>query len=271
MRIGSASETGTVVLAIATPSITNGQNARIEIAGGTLSASTTDGVKILNDITGGLTIGTGATAARLDIGTDASGNLNNLAGNANGSISYSGPGSYTLVAVNTADTVFGGVIEDAAAAETVGLLMNGPGKLTFSGVNLYQGATSINGGTLALAGNGSLATSQDIRILAGATFDISGTTSGATVKDIEFNGGGGDYTVKLGGKSLTLLEADGGGRRPTLEGGTGIDTYAVNLKSTVSAYDLSGLLFTNWTVAPTGSSSTVMRWPIHSPAHRRLM
>src|SRR5262249_9682859 len=51
-----------------------------------------------------------------------------------------------------------------------------------SGTNTYTGATTINGGPLALSGSGSVATSSQVNVAnAAGTFDISGTSTGATV------------------------------------------------------------------------------------------
>ena len=50
---------------------------------------------------------------------------------------------------------------------------------TLTGDNLYSGATTINGGTLALSGTGSISASSDV--VDDATFDIS-ATSGASIK-----------------------------------------------------------------------------------------
>ncbi|MBX3486690.1 MAG: autotransporter-associated beta strand repeat-containing protein [Candidatus Paracaedibacteraceae bacterium] len=71
------------------------------------------------------------------------------------------------------------------------------GKLTLSGINTHAGITTINDGTLALSGSGSLASSSNV--ITNATFDISGTTSGTTIKAL--NGSG---SVDLGSKFLTV-------------------------------------------------------------------
>ena len=72
------------------------------------------------------------------------------------------------------------------------------GAITFSGANTYTGATTIKiGATLKLSGSGSIASSSGLAD--NGTFDISGVTSGTTVKDLTGAG-----TVTLGGKTLTL-------------------------------------------------------------------
>ena len=53
----------------------------------------------------------------------------------------------------------------------------GNGVMVLSNANTYSGSTTISGGTLALAGNGSIANTPNIVIAGGATFDVSGLSS----------------------------------------------------------------------------------------------
>ena len=52
--------------------------------------------------------------------------------------------------------------------------LNGNGVTVFNNVNGYTGTTTVNGGTLALQGNGSIASSPTLAIASGAIFDVSG-------------------------------------------------------------------------------------------------
>ena len=116
-----------------------------------------------------------------------------------------------------------------AIAGTDGLSKTDLGTLVLTGANTYTGATTIGGGTLALSGTGSIATSSDV--IDSGTFDISGTTSGASI--VSLDGAG---NVSLGSQTLTLGNASGsfggvasGAGGLTLAGGTetltGANTY----------------------------------------------
>src|SRR4029077_7074171 len=66
----------------------------------------------------------------------------------------------------------------------------------------YTGGTTIGSGeTLALSGSGSIAASSGVAD--GGTFDISATTSGASIKTLSGNG-----NVPLGANTLTLTNAN---------------------------------------------------------------
>jgi autotransporter-associated beta strand protein len=112
----------------------------------------------------------------------------------------------------------------------------GAGTLTLTGTNTYSGATTIAAGTLALTGTGSIASSNLVNLTnAGAIFDISGTTAGASITVL--NGVSGS-NVNLGTQTLTITAGDtlhiyygsiGGGGGLTVTGGFaelgGTNTY----------------------------------------------
>jgi autotransporter-associated beta strand protein len=110
-------------------------------------------------------------------------------GNGNTKIISDNAGSLTLngnIAANTTDRVldlggdsaannaFNGVLSNAS---TPGLAKTGTGKWTLNGVNLYTGATTIDGGTLAIGSTGSIDASTSLTVAAGAKLD---TTAKAT-------------------------------------------------------------------------------------------
>src|SRR5208282_2119892 len=78
------------------------------------------------------------------------------------------------------------------------------GTETLSGDNGYTGVTTIDaGGTLALFGSGSIASSADV--VDDGTFDISGTTAGASI--VGLSGTATGAIVNLGAETLTLSDA----------------------------------------------------------------
>ncbi|MBU6158927.1 MAG: DUF1533 domain-containing protein, partial [Bacteroidetes bacterium] len=105
---------------------------------------------------------------------------------------------------------------------------SGAGVLTLSGPNTYSGNTTISAGTLALSGSGSIASSPQIIIGSGATFNVSGLTSAlslgssqslrtsatgsnttstvtvASAKDLTLSAGGLFFTAYGGGATAPL-------------------------------------------------------------------
>lgn len=113
-------------------------------------------------------------------------------------------GTYGLF-ISNGSTEFSGSIQSTGLA---GIEIGG-GAQTLSGVNTYTNATQIDSGaTLALKGNGSIANSLYVAFAgAGATLDISQTTSGASVAQLFSFGTVG--VVALGSKTLTITSNSG--------------------------------------------------------------
>ncbi|MBR0791461.1 autotransporter domain-containing protein [Bradyrhizobium manausense] len=140
--------------------------------------------------------------------------ITTLAGSSTGVVNLGSKGLF----VSNASTEFAGVIQGSGGFEV------GAGTQTLSGVNTYTNVTQIDAGaTLALKGAGSIASSAYVAFSGpGATFDISQTTSGASVAALYSLFGEG--TVSLGSKTLTITNGnnftgviqDGG-----IAGGTG--------------------------------------------------
>jgi len=264
--IGSLSGAGDVYLGAQTLTLTNGTgifSGVIADAGGinnvpggglTVDGTGTETLQAVNTYTGATIIGSGETLKltnsgdiSMSSGVQADGTFDiHLLGSGTTITSLSGTGSVTLGSfaltisnANPLDT-FSGVISGSG-----GLTLTG-GTETLGGINTYAGATTLNGGTLALSGMGSIATSSGVAVGSGAFFDISATTSGASVKRLSGSG-----EVDLGAETLTLTAANdtfsgviadatlGGGLTVTgTETLSGINTYSgtttINASSTVA-------------------------------------
>lgn len=120
--------------------------------------------------------------------------ITTLAGSAAGVVNMGSNG----LAITNGSTEFAGVIQGTGGLEVFS------GTQTLSGVNTYGGPTQIDAGaTLALKGSGSIASSLYVGFAgAGATLDISQTTSGASVAQLFSFGTNG--IVALGSKTLTV-------------------------------------------------------------------
>ena len=84
-------------------------------------------------------------------------------------------GTRTVSISQTSDTIYSGIISDAAA-RLAGLAKNGGGTLSLTGASTYTGATSVNGGTLRV--NGSLGNTATA-VAATGTLGGSGSLGGA--------------------------------------------------------------------------------------------
>src|SRR5262249_62049031 len=111
--------------------------------------------------------------------TVAGGATFNLNNNAETIGSLAGAGNVTLGTAtlitggNNTSTTFSGVMSG-----TGGLTKQGTGVFTLSGTNTYTGATTINAGTLQLAGGTAIADTSAVTLanVAGATLDLNGST-----------------------------------------------------------------------------------------------
>jgi autotransporter-associated beta strand protein len=148
----------------------------------------------------------------INAGALAVSNDSNL-GNSAGAISFGGGTLQFLAGFTTTRNVTlnagGGTFDtngndatlDGAIGGVGGLTKTGTGTLTLTNfTNAYQGATIINGGTLALSGFGTVSNSSSVTVGNGAIFDIS-ASSFFFVPIATLAGSG---TVQLGGNGLVI-------------------------------------------------------------------
>ena len=229
------------------PGIAGGAGGMLAIAGGiqTLSGN--------NTYTGGTVIGSGATLALQGSGTIATSafltdngtfDISQTHGASIKTLSGTGAvalGTQALTITNGGSTIFSGVIADGGMnGGTAGRLIVAGGVQGLSGTNTYTGATVIapnpspGSATLALVGTGSIATSSEVEIATGGTFDISLTTSGASIKTLADFGVSPNGKVSLGAQKLTITAGSttfsgvigDGGHGGSLEIAGGIQTLA---------------------------------------------
>lgn len=118
-----------------------------------------------------LTVGSGVNGSSTDGANIVT--VNRLHGSS-GTITAGKAGTVGVLVVDGAvNGTFGGTIVDGAGA--VQLVKDGESVLTVSGVNTYTGATTILGGELALTETGSISSSTEFDIRAGATLSKAGT------------------------------------------------------------------------------------------------
>ncbi|WP_159059371.1 autotransporter domain-containing protein [Rhodopseudomonas palustris] len=155
-------------------------------AGGTLVTGGLVNFNALNNFgSGGITLDGGGLQWATGTSTDVSSRLAAI-----------GSGGATF------DTNGSNVTFTSGLSGVGGITKAGAGSLVLSTANTYTGATLINAGTLALSGAGSIASSSGVTVGAGASFDISGITAGATIATLAGAG-----TVALGNRTLTLSSA----------------------------------------------------------------
>lgn len=184
------------------------------ISAGTLALSSFASISSSSVVTVNSTVDISGSAVAFSL-------ITTLAGSSGGVVNT---GGNSLVITN-GSSEFAGVIQGGGGIQL------STGTQTLSGVNTYSNVTQIDAGaTLALKGSGSIANSLYVAFAgAGATFDISQTTSGASLtRLLSF---GTDGVIALGSKTLTItignsfggVVQDGG-----IAGGTGGNLVIAN-------------------------------------------
>jgi len=176
--VGDATHNGIAIFTAA-----NTYDGGTTINGGTLKLSGSGSLSAA----GAMTVNTGSTFDLSDATAGAT--IKTLSGAGSTVL-----GAKTLT-LSDASTTFAGIVSGTGNLAVAG------GNQTLTGTNTYTGLTTVNSGaTLTLNGAGSIATSSEV--VDNGTFDISTTTTGATIKSLSGNG-----STTLGAKTLTFSDA----------------------------------------------------------------
>lgn len=215
LAIGSDTSLGTGSLSLKGGTLQSSGGARSLANNMTLDASSTIAGGSAITINGTLTEAGGSRT--LTVNNSA---LTTIAGNAylSDNNATSGRG---LTVTGTGNLTISGPLanNNAGNTQTATLTKSGSGTLTLGTANTYSGNTTVSAGTLALGASGSINSTPQISIAAGATYDVSAisayTLSGSTTLTASGTGtvvgtsaaaikGASGGTVSLGSRPITL-------------------------------------------------------------------
>ncbi len=143
VRFGSATDAGDVILAPSGVNVYTSGAAVVD--GGTLTLGNSTSASLIGALGGGVTVGTGAVSATLDLfGHYAE--VWNLNGSASGVIINNGAAPVTLTTYNSQQSLFAGDIEDGTGTIALDVIGSSAGPLVLTGYNTYSGGTTIEPG-----------------------------------------------------------------------------------------------------------------------------
>ena len=198
-------------------SLTFNNGATLTVTGG---ASATGGT---STFTYGNTAGTG-------------GNLSKVILNSNATIKVeNGATANTAVILN-------GVVDDSGRG--FGLIKQGTGSVTLSGINTYSGTTNITGGTLKLGNGGSIANSSQIIVGANTTLDVSAVAFTLGASSAQQLSGSGTIVGNVNvGTTGTLAIGNSSPGTMTFDGNIGLTT------GSVSNFEINSITLGNYDLA----------------------
>jgi len=152
----------------------------------------------------------------------------------------SGPGTIDVAAAQT--LTYAGSIVSSTSSNICNLVKTGNGQLTLSGVNSYSGDTTINGGTLALSGGGTLGSGANIIINSGGTLNATaGLTLGSGKVLYATNGAAATLAGNVDASSASLSIGYNNGT-PTINVAGGTLTLASGTATTINVDNGGNLL-----------------------------
>jgi fibronectin-binding autotransporter adhesin len=247
LTFGSSTATGLIELA-APSGVSVAAGTTSTIAGGTVRTGNAFAASIFSLASGGTTIGTGTTAATLDV-NGLSFQLVNLTGSASGTLTNLGSQAATATLNTQIASVFDGVITNGASA--LNLVKTGSGTLSLTGTNTYSGTTTVTAGTLNVGragtsgtlGSGAVIVGAAGRLLLNRTNDLLVTNAisgaGEVIKGsagtTTLTGDNSGYTGTLSVTNGTLQIGNGGTTGSLGTGAVANDaTLAINLASDIT-------------------------------------
>ncbi|WP_186420992.1 autotransporter-associated beta strand repeat-containing protein, partial [Bosea sp. CS1GBMeth4] len=217
-----------------------------------------------NTYTGGTTINAGTLALSGAGSLAASGSLDLANAGTGFDISASAAdqtigslSGFGNVVLGANSLTFGNVTNQTFAGSiggTGGIVKQGSGRQTLTGINTYLGGTTITAGTLALIGAGRLAASGDLDLAgAGAEFDIGGADGSRTIGGLSGVAGS---TIWLGANTLTFGDATNQTFAGSIGGSGGITKQGTGRQTLtgINTY-LGGTTIADGTLALSGAGS----------------
>ncbi|MBM4155551.1 MAG: PEP-CTERM sorting domain-containing protein [Lentisphaerae bacterium] len=178
---------------------------------------------------------------------------------------YLGPvtlsnGTRTVTITGTDTATFAGPIGDGGLG--YGFTKAGTSMITLRGTNTFGGATRVAGGTLALAGAGTLTNSPVIQIDTGATLNVSARTGGSmTLVSGQTLKGAGTFTGGLITGSGSTLSPGASPGILTVNGAVTLDagsTLSVEINGTTAGTQYDRLAFTGGSLTLNGATLDVV-------------
>jgi outer membrane autotransporter protein len=260
-RFGSSSDGGTVSLSGSFSVFAGGTAGAID--GGTVVLGNSSAANAFGNMSGGVTVGSSATPATLDLNGNTT-TVFNLAGTSAGTITNNGGTATTLFARNTGTNTYtgstsidvtetlrignggttGSIVSNVAVGGTLifnrsdsatyggqlsgagAVQQNGTGKLTLTGDNSgYTGAMTINAGTLSVSADNNLGAAAASLTIGNGVLQTTSTFTSSRTVTLSAAGSGIDVAA---GTTLTLNGAIGGAGSLTKTGSGSLTLSAAN-------------------------------------------